>query len=546
MRLKSSFVVFAIFSLALAIRIYKLDFQSFWMDEYYNINLALKPNFLWGGPDNVPPLYINLLKLWLAVFPVSEITARLLGALLGATSIFAIYLLGKELFGKPAGILASFFLALSATHVDYCQEAKYYSLALLLLMFMQLHYVRFLKYRRVTNLLSYGVFSVLTFYAHYYFVFLFLIQGAHLWFFRKRFQNEIPKIIRVQIIAFLLFLPCVFYLFFNPYKATQSLAWLSKPNPDIFWGTAFAILTGQGWQNIAPGIAVCAFFLNVFIIFVIAWKRNLFKFDLFASLTFLWFFLPFALFYLFSVTFFSIFHTRYLLMSLPAFFLFLSWLMTSGLPVAIEGNAEKMMLRRLFAAGIGIFLALILHLTYGHALIEKMYNGQAPPFLNNLIIGQASWPLESYFKKADTIFCATLFLALPPFIFLIRPQKFQYLFFYIILACVLLMANVTTLLHYFNHPVRPQIREAAGWLKKNVQRDDKILIKGYYAQKKVFDFYFRRNGSANFIAIDQERQTPPRNGYRWIAETYYDMPSNGKTSLIKSFLGVEIYRQDEK
>ncbi len=200
-----SLILSLIFLLGLAIRLYKLDFQSFWLDEYYDIQAALQPGIFFPTPANLPPVYINLLKVWIRIFPVTETYVRLLGASIGAFSILVFYKLGKELFNVKTGLWAAFLLAVSATHVDYCQEAKYYSLTLLMAMLMQLWYFRILKHGRQTDFIYYAVVMVLGLFTHYYLVILLVTQAAHFLFCLKSQKPKARKFFLVQITVFIIF-----------------------------------------------------------------------------------------------------------------------------------------------------------------------------------------------------------------------------------------------------------------------------------------------------------------------------------------------------
>src|SRR3989344_6630942 len=128
---RNSLLLTLIFLLRLFLRTFRLGHQSYWLDEYYNICIALGLTEDGKGFELLPPAYFILLKGWLQFFPVNEVTARLPGAIIGSFSILAFYFLAKEMFGKAIGLWAGFFMAVSALHVDYCQEAKYYPLMLL-------------------------------------------------------------------------------------------------------------------------------------------------------------------------------------------------------------------------------------------------------------------------------------------------------------------------------------------------------------------------------------------------------------------------------
>src|SRR5690606_37573903 len=81
-------------------------------------------------------------------------------------SVYAIYLLGRELYNKRAGLIAALLLTVNLYHITYSQEARSY---ILLVLFCTVAFYRlaiFLKRPSVRNAVLYGVFAALMFHAH--------------------------------------------------------------------------------------------------------------------------------------------------------------------------------------------------------------------------------------------------------------------------------------------------------------------------------------------------------------------------------------------
>ena len=100
---------------ALALRLYRLDAQSLWLDEGSTWQLIGLP-WAWQFTDlfnsaAAYPLYHVLLKAWVALFGASEFALRLPSALAGAAAVGAIYWAGREfeygLGERKAGITLS-------------------------------------------------------------------------------------------------------------------------------------------------------------------------------------------------------------------------------------------------------------------------------------------------------------------------------------------------------------------------------------------------------------------------------------------------------
>ncbi|NTW98278.1 MAG: hypothetical protein HGB28_07005, partial [Oscillochloris sp.] len=86
----------SLFLIALAIRVYRLDAQSLWLDEGSSWQMARLP---WGdllrdmlSPTAAYPLYHLLLKIWVSLLGDSEFALRLPSAIAGAAAVAAIYL----------------------------------------------------------------------------------------------------------------------------------------------------------------------------------------------------------------------------------------------------------------------------------------------------------------------------------------------------------------------------------------------------------------------------------------------------------------------
>ena len=76
-------------------------------------------------------LYYFLLHGWL-LFGGSEFFVRSFSVLFAVASVPAIYLLGRQLFDSRVGLIAAALLAVNAYLVQYSQDARSYSLMVLL------------------------------------------------------------------------------------------------------------------------------------------------------------------------------------------------------------------------------------------------------------------------------------------------------------------------------------------------------------------------------------------------------------------------------
>ena len=163
--------VWAAVALALAVRLWGLDKESFWFDEAYSVALARYPVRLSSLVELVGPVYTLFLHGWLYLGDTDWLV-RLPSALFGTATVYVIYRLGEALWDAEVGLLAAFFLALSPLHVWYSQEARMYALATLLAAIGTWLFWRSLQEGRSRYLPGYVLAMVLALYTHALTVFI--------------------------------------------------------------------------------------------------------------------------------------------------------------------------------------------------------------------------------------------------------------------------------------------------------------------------------------------------------------------------------------
>ncbi|HMA37607.1 MAG TPA: glycosyltransferase family 39 protein [Chloroflexia bacterium] len=121
--------------LAAGLRTYHLGAESFWFDEADIIRQAQAPlgtlllSFTHAGENG--PLYTLLLHFWILLRGTGESAVRTLPLLLGTATVPLIYYMGKRLLSRELGLVAAALLAVSPFHIWYSQDAKMYTLVVL-------------------------------------------------------------------------------------------------------------------------------------------------------------------------------------------------------------------------------------------------------------------------------------------------------------------------------------------------------------------------------------------------------------------------------
>ena len=101
-----------------------------------------------GFSESAPPLYYALAWVWTQLTGTGEVGLRSLSALAGVATVPVAYLLGAELRGRRAGIVAAALVAVNPMLLWYSQEARGYALLALLTAAAALYFVRALDARR--------------------------------------------------------------------------------------------------------------------------------------------------------------------------------------------------------------------------------------------------------------------------------------------------------------------------------------------------------------------------------------------------------------
>jgi len=119
------------------LRVFNLDHQSMWFDEIASLVSAQQPTVIEVVKttlvtERMPPLYPLCLHFWTSIFGYSEFALRIPSVLFGILSIPVLYLLTTTLFNKRVALIASFLLVVSPFHIWYSQEARGFTLTVLL------------------------------------------------------------------------------------------------------------------------------------------------------------------------------------------------------------------------------------------------------------------------------------------------------------------------------------------------------------------------------------------------------------------------------
>jgi 4-amino-4-deoxy-L-arabinose transferase-like glycosyltransferase len=158
------------------LRFATITHQSLWFDEaqaVHEMHLSLAAMLsAWSANEPNPPLYFVLAWPWAQLFGAGEAGLRSLSALLGTITIPVVYLCGRELVSRRAGLFAAAFAAVNPFLIWYSQEAREYMLLTVLSAASVLFFARAWRTPSRRNLAWWAVFSGLALLTQYFAIFL--------------------------------------------------------------------------------------------------------------------------------------------------------------------------------------------------------------------------------------------------------------------------------------------------------------------------------------------------------------------------------------
>jgi mannosyltransferase len=168
---------------AAVLRFATLGVQSYHHDEIVTASRLLRGSFghamdAVGFSESTPPLYYALAWFWTQVTGTGEWGLRSLSALAGVLTVPVAFLVGAELRGRRAGLWSAALVAFNPMLLWYSQEARAYSLLVLLGALSLLWCIRASRSGRRRDLVWWGVFSGLALATHYFAVFPLLAELA--------------------------------------------------------------------------------------------------------------------------------------------------------------------------------------------------------------------------------------------------------------------------------------------------------------------------------------------------------------------------------
>ncbi len=338
----------AVVAVGTALRFFRLGSKSFWLDEAASAVLARVDTRVFLAAmihrQANMALYYLLLRGWTKLGS-SEVALRSLSVIAGIAAILAIYLLGTHLFGPRVGRVAALLLSVHTFHIRYSQEARAYSLTVLLAIFSSLFFLKSLEGPSRKSWAIYIAVSTLMVYAQAFGGWVLLAQWCSLLVIRRPVAWK-PFLLSAAAISCFIS-PLAFCLLFISDRS--QLAWLTKPSAHDLYKFCLA-LAGDGGSLLLW--AYLALVMGVIVAGVSRLRSGLASADVWKDWFLLvWLILPGAVVFVISLRW-PMFEPRFLIFSIPPLLLLAAHALSQ-----IRGKV-------LFAGALAVLLVLSINGAY--------------------------------------------------------------------------------------------------------------------------------------------------------------------------------------
>ncbi|GAB4541406.1 MAG: hypothetical protein Kow0063_32230 [Anaerolineae bacterium] len=242
-------IIYALIILAFALRAYRLDAQSYWIDEAWTVHFAhfslAEMWHLLRSTEPFPPLYHPSTIYWVKLLGDSEYALRFYSLVFGVLAIPFTYRLGKELGDSRLGMLAALLMAVAPYQVWHSQEARMYSMLTAASAMSMWGFVNLWQRGGWRGWLTYVIGTEWAIMTHYHGVVLLGIQGLFVlltWRHRWRSQQFIAWIVASAVILLIISV----WLIFGGNLLQRYLNWIEQPTlGETYIRSAIAYSVGE-------------------------------------------------------------------------------------------------------------------------------------------------------------------------------------------------------------------------------------------------------------------------------------------------------------
>jgi uncharacterized membrane protein len=300
------------------------------------------------------PLYHTLLHYWQVFFGNDIYTARLMSVVFFLATIPAVYLLGSYVYKRRVGLFAALLVTISPFINWYGSEARMYSMLAFFTVIHQFAFIKLFREGKPSHWVWFTVTAILGIYTHYFFAFVLLTEAIFFLMYSKKFapKKALRKFVISAAVVVGSLLPWLYYVY-TLGSASNTKPNLSEPTSiDLFNTYAQFIF---GFQSDTFNTVIISLWpIIVLLAFFGLQKTNKVSketiFFITAAVA------PVIVAFIISVTVRPFYQSRYLIVALPALFIFISW------AISIYPKKISIILRSLLVLAIsGLFIVQIVN-----------------------------------------------------------------------------------------------------------------------------------------------------------------------------------------
>lgn len=292
------------------------------------------------GQDVHVPLYHLLLHFWLLFLGQDIQTARLLSLTFFVGTIFMTYLTAKLAFNRRSiGLFAALLVTFSPFMNWYGSEARMYTMLAFLTVLHSYLFIQIMRNPKAWKWVLWTIVAIAGLHTHYFFVFVLFSEFIAVILLRKRIGagNPMRSIIIAGAVAGLSLLPWLIYVY-NLGFASNTQPALTEPSPGDLFDTYAQFIFG--FQPSAVNTIIISLWPIAVLLGFFALQRNRKAIPSATTLFVLLATVPILSAFLISITIRPFYLSRYLIVSLPALFIFIAWLISryrKGVALAVSG-----------------------------------------------------------------------------------------------------------------------------------------------------------------------------------------------------------------
>ena len=205
--------LYLIMILSFLLRFFNLGIQCLWMDEAVTYSQIVSGNILtiyttiMHQEGHIGPLSHIITYIFSCILGYSEWALRLPSALFGSMSVLFLFVTAKKMFNEKIALLSAFLLAISPLHIWYSQEARMYSLWVMLMLICFHIFLSAIYSDKIRTWLLFAFFSSLSLWTFLNSIFFFFAMGLFLLINIKSFKKQFFYFAGCMIVVAISYMP---------------------------------------------------------------------------------------------------------------------------------------------------------------------------------------------------------------------------------------------------------------------------------------------------------------------------------------------------